>query len=84
MDPKRQAWKVWANELRRLGVQEVAAVVLEALGPLTVLGAQLVYLSQPVLGSFTPVDQLDELASLLEDPKEKLAFVQYLREEKVP
>jgi hypothetical protein len=54
--------------------------VLEAGGPLTILGAQAVYLSQPFLGG----KKLDALDHMLEEDKESQAFARYLRGELNP
>jgi hypothetical protein len=51
--------------------------LLEAGGPLTVLGAQAVYLGQPFLGG----KKLDSLAHMLEEDEETQAFARYLRGE---
>lgn len=81
MDPSnRQIWPIWSRILHRWGVQEITASLLENLGPLAVLGAQLVYLSQPFLSPFTPDGHLKALASMLEDTAETQAFIQILRE----
>jgi hypothetical protein len=56
------------------------AALLEALGPLTLVGAQAVYFSQPLLGAILPEQQLEALARVLEDRQETEAFVLILRE----
>ena len=48
MNENRQEWRTWARVLHRWGLENAAASVLEALGPLAVVGAQLVYLTQPI------------------------------------
>jgi hypothetical protein len=63
--------------LRRLKLDGFAAWFLEAGSPLTLLGAQAVYLSQPFIGG----KRLDSLAQLLEEEEESQAFVRYLRGE---
>ena len=71
----RSEWSEWAESLRRLKLDVVAAWLLEAGGPLTVLGAQAVYLGQPFLGG----EKLDSLAHMLEEEEETQAFAHYLR-----
>jgi hypothetical protein len=71
----------WAGRLQRWRVHQLAAVLLEAFGPLNVVGAQLVYLSQPVLGSIVAQEKLDTLAELLEEPMTTKKFIRTLREE---
>jgi hypothetical protein len=73
----RSEWSEWAQSLRRLKLDVVAAWLLEAGGPLTVLGAQAVYLGQPFLGG----KKLDSLAHMLEADEESQAFARYLRGE---
>lgn len=80
MDANHQIWRVWAGKLHMWGVDDLAATVLEALGPLTILGAQLVYIGQPILNGSTPGAHLNALAHMLEDSTETHAFVEYLRE----
>ncbi len=73
----RFEWSKWAESLRRLKLDVVAAWLLEAGGPLTVLSAQAVYLGQPFLGG----KKLDSLAHMLEEEEESQAFARYLRGE---
>jgi len=71
----------WASRLQRWRVHQLAAVLLEAFGPLNVVGAQLVYLSRPVLGSIVNQEKMDTLAELLEEPTTTKLFIRTLREE---
>ena len=80
MDANHQIWRIWAGKLHMWGVGNLAAALLEALGPLTIVGAQLVYLGKPILTGSTPGTHLDALAQLLENSAETQAFVDYLRE----
>jgi hypothetical protein len=73
----RSEWSTWAESLRRLKLDVVAAWLLEAGGPFTVLGAQAVYLSRPFMGG----KKLDALAHMLEEDEETQAFARYLRGE---
>ena len=77
-------WEIWAKTLRRWGMHGLAVSLLEAAGPLTMLGAQLIYLSQPVLRSITPGRQIDALATMLDNPAETQQFIVFLRENSVP
>jgi len=76
----RHLWHTWARILHRWGMQDIAAALLDASGPLNVLMAQLIYLSQPMLGLFLSRDHLDAFASMLEDTVETHEFTTYLRE----
>ena len=73
----RSDWSAWAESLRRLKLDGFAAWALEAGGPLTILGAQAVYISQPFFGG----KQLSSLAHMLEEDEEAQAFARYLRGE---
>lgn len=80
MHPEQSTWRAWAKTLHHLGIQDWAAALLEAAGPLTVLGAQALYLGQPLVETFFPGHQLTELANLLEEPARAQSFVTFLRE----
>jgi len=69
----------WIESLYKLQLQNLTATFLEALGPMSLLGAQLVYLSQPVLSSFIPREQSQDFAKILEDPSETEIFIEALR-----
>ena len=80
MEANAQIWQDWANTLHRWGLTNFAATLLEAMGPLSLFGAQMVYLTQPVLTTFVPADRLNALADLLEDPKTAQSFITVLRQ----
>lgn len=80
----RSAWPVWVEFLHRHRLENLAAWALEAAGPLTVLGAQVLYIGGPLLRTALPDLQRDALASLLENRDEAMAFTTFLREEKNP
>ena len=73
----RAEWSHWAESLRRMKLDGIASWLLEAGAPLTVLGAQALYLSQPFIGG----KQLDSFAHMLEEENEVQAFARYLRRE---
>jgi hypothetical protein len=73
-------WQDWARILHRWGMNEWVASFLEAAGPLTIFGAQVIYVSQPVLKGVIPNIQLEALTRLLEDTSRTQDFVSYLRE----
>lgn len=81
MEPERHIWRVWQEILHRWGCANWAAWLLEAAGPITILGAQAVYLGEPILNLFLPGEHLRAIARLLEEPKQAQAFARYLREE---
>lgn len=81
MDTNHHIWRVWTNTLHRWGLQNLVASFLEAAGPLTLIGAQVVYVGQPILSGILPAGHVSALASMLEDDGERMAFVACLREE---
>ena len=84
MKQNSQIWQIWAENLNRWGVKDLTVSILEALGPLSLLGAQLVYVGQPFLDPFFPKGYLDVLANLFEDPQETQAFIAVLRQSDQP
>jgi len=80
MDEDQQIWRSWARFLQHWGLEQWVASILEVAGPLSVLGAQLVYLCSPLLKNTLPATQLDALARMLEDTGHTQAFVSCLRE----
>ena len=86
MDPvseTRNVWPSWADFLRRHGLENLVAWALEAAGPLTLLGAQALYIGGPLLRPALTDIQRDALAGLLENRDEALAFTAFLREVKI-
>lgn len=80
MDSDRHIWQTWASFLHRWGADEWIASVLEAAGPLTILGAQICYVGQPLLRQAVPDDHFEALSRVLEDTGQMQAFINYLRE----
>jgi len=80
VNSNQHIWQVWNESLHRWGLDDLAALILDAMGPLNLLGAQVVYLSQPFLGQFLPEGHWDALAELLENPGQTQAFSAYLRQ----
>ena len=75
----RADWSTWADSLRRFKLDGLVSWFLEAGSPLSALGAQMLYVSQPFLGG----NQINVIAHMLEDEQEAQAFVRYLRGEAV-
>ena len=67
-----------ATWLKRYGLHEFAAVVIEAAGPFRYLGAQVMYVLQPLLGNGMNFAQ--DLALILEDGNKVEALLFKLRE----
>jgi hypothetical protein len=80
VDTNHHIWQVWARALHRWGVSNGVASLLEAAGPLTLLGAQLVYLGQPVFHLLVSDRSLVALAQVLEDRSQTESFIHFLRE----
>jgi hypothetical protein len=77
-DTSRDYWPLWINSLRKHGMTDLAAWLLEAAGPLNILGAQVLYLGQPFV---PPVANpgWHALANLLEREDEAKAFAALLK-----
>jgi hypothetical protein len=73
----RIEWSKWAESLRTLKLDGIVAWLLEAAAPLTILGAQALYISQPFVGG----EKINSLAHMLEQEDETQAFARYLRGE---
>jgi hypothetical protein len=78
MDSPRAYWPLWIDSLRKQGLTELAAWLLEAAGPLNILGAQLLYLGQPFIPS-AAAQGWHALANLLEQEDESRAFSALLK-----
>jgi hypothetical protein len=77
----RHIWQGWAQKLHSWGLGGWTASILENAGPLTWLGAQIVYLGQPLLSQAAPKSQIQALVELLEDPESAKTFIGMLKEE---
>ncbi len=73
----RPEWSHWAETLRRVKLDGLASWLLEAGAPLTTLGAQALYISQPFVGG----KGWSSFARMLEEDEEVQAFARYLRGE---
>lgn len=82
MDTNHHIWQVWSSNLHRWGLQSLVASFLEAAGPLALIGAQVVYVGQPILRDFIPAAHLRALAIVLEDNDLRDEFIDCLRKEK--
>jgi hypothetical protein len=72
-------WTQWAESLQRLKLNNLVAWFLEAGAPLTLLGAQVLYATQPFLGG----KQSTAIAQLLEDNEQTYALARVLRGERI-
>jgi hypothetical protein len=78
MSTPRENWPKWIDALRKQGLADPAAWVLEAAGPLKILGAQALYVGRPFFSSSTG-QGFFELANILENEEEAGAFVALLK-----
>jgi hypothetical protein len=77
----QQVMQDWAARLQQWHLHQITAGLLEAGGPLKLIGAQLVFISQPLFSGLLSGDRIDLLAEILEEPEKTNTFVQFLREE---
>jgi len=77
-------WRYWAARLHSWGLDNWVASFLEAAGPLATIGAQAIYISQPILGAFIPQGHLEALADMLDEPEQTRRFTRYLLGETNP
>jgi hypothetical protein len=80
MSENQQNWMVWSRTLHRWGVENGVASLLEIAGSLSVLLAQILYISQPVLSGAVSSRSLQAVAQVLEDPEDRRQFIALLRE----
>ncbi|MEK6256543.1 MAG: hypothetical protein N2C13_04390 [Chloroflexota bacterium] len=81
MDSNQDIVLGWINNLKKRKLDHVAAMLLEALNPLNIVMAQLLYIGQPLVRGVLPQGNLFTLAGILEDPEKTSKFVELLREE---
>ena len=81
MDTNHHIWRVWANALHRWGIQNLVASFLEAAGPFSLIGAQVIYVGQPILRGILPARHLSAMTNMLEDDSQREEFVMLLLEE---
>jgi hypothetical protein len=80
MNNNQAIWMNWSRTFHRWGISEGVASVLEGVGGFSILAAQVLYLSQPLLSGVISAVSLQAFAQMLENPMEKRAFVCFLRE----
>jgi hypothetical protein len=80
MEGERAFWSLWARKLQRWGIDQFAALLLDAAGPLKVLLAQVIVAGSPFFISRNN-QEWQALEHLLEDPQESSSFASFLRQE---
>ncbi len=78
MNSHQKIWQTWVDILQRWGVDSLVTSILESTGPLHLLGAQAVYIGQPLFAHLVPSEHLEALADVLEDPEKMHAFTALL------
>jgi hypothetical protein len=77
-------WPKWANFLRSHGLERLVIWALEAIEPINIIGAQLLYMGGIFFPPSVSGGQIEALAGLLEDRDETNAFVSFLRKDLIP
>ena len=77
--PHETYWVNWAGFLKKWGMDGFAAWLLEAGAPLAPVGAQLLYMGQPLFGKSTR-DDLGALAVMLESGQQTQDFLTFLKD----
>jgi hypothetical protein len=81
MDTNHHIWRVWVNALHRWGIQNLVASFLEEAGPFSLIGAQVIYVGQPILRGILPAQHISAMTKMLEDDSQREEFVMFLLEE---
>ena len=68
----------WVQTLQARGLSDALGLALDVLEPLGVLGAQLIWVAQPVLGVWFNRDTVQHIARTLETPGEVEHIRRYL------
>jgi hypothetical protein len=58
----------WIAQIKARGLAQPLRVLLDVLEPLGPLGAQMLYIAQPLSGMFGAADAVEHLAEALEQP----------------
>jgi len=72
-------WSKWAKHLRRYKMDGLVSWLLDAGSPLSLLGAQVLYICQPLFGG----KLFGLVANVLEDEESTRSFADYLRREEL-
>ena len=78
MNSQRANWPEWIAALRRRGLDGFAALLLEAGGPINIIGAQMLYIGEPFASPQASAG-IHALANLLEEEDEARAFAALLK-----
>jgi len=81
MDGDRHIWRYWARNLQQWGVIKWVATLLEEAGPLSIIGAQIIYFTQPLFINSNARIHLDAMVRIFDDIQFQRSFVKFLRED---
>jgi hypothetical protein len=76
---REESWENTIQYLYDRRLHQFTASLLQAAGPLNLLGAQLIYVGEPILSLFISRDQTQRFAGILEDPVKIESFIRALR-----
>lgn len=80
MNTSQATWQDWIQTIHSRGFASITASLLEAVTPLAIIGAQMIYISEPVLSPlFSPL-KIHALANLLENQEDYQKFIYSLKE----
>lgn len=71
----------YARKIRRLGLGNFTIALIDALKPLAIVGAQVVYVLDPFVGASD--GRLVTFGQILEDPDQTAILLDHLREEEI-
>ena len=60
--------QIWLERFQRWRLGGFAPVLLDVIGPLGLVGSQLIIMAKPVLTSFVSAAGIDQFTALIEDP----------------
>jgi hypothetical protein len=80
MSENQPVLTTWVLALQHKGINKEVATILETAGSLSVLVAQLIYLSQPFLSWVVSSQSLDACARVLENSSTRQEFIARLKE----
>jgi hypothetical protein len=72
-------WQESADLMDRWGVKAFVVSLLDSLGPLTIVGAQIAYIGQPMLSSLINPEKYRVMVGLLEDSEQMKTYIAYLQ-----
>lgn len=81
MSEYQPIWIRWARTLQQWGINQGVASLLEGAGSLSVLLAQVLYLSQPLLVGAVAPGSMNAITQVLENPLDRQEFISILRED---